>query len=224
MFIIFWVLLKKGQYYFANNISCWKNNFKTWCFSNRTIALMSVSRSNNICLVRTLRTSFPCDSINPMNDDSFVLSTFDHEDPVRTITVQGQEGHVQHAGLPDKTYKMEESQSTYIGTKNILVFTDRYNHTVYLCNIQSGSCQTVQSDKIKEPFGACPGNHGTVFVCSKNTNSVVQISPQGKIVMTHDVGMLNPNAVSLSRDGARLAVSNSVLGQMMKIKIFTVSI
>jgi len=184
---------------------------------------MSVSRSNNISLVRTLRTSFPCFSISPMDDDSFVVSTFDHKDSVRTITVHGQEGHIQHAGLPDKTYKVDESKSTYIGTKNILVFTDRYNHTVYLCNIQSGSCQTVQSDKIKEPMGACPGNHGTVFVCSVGTNSILQISPQGKVVMTHDVGMVNPYAVSLSRDGARLAVSNGVAGQMMKIKVFTVS-
>jgi len=184
---------------------------------------MSVSRSNNICLVRTLRTSFYCFSISPMDDDRFVTSTEDHPSPVRTITVQGQEGDVQHAGLPDKTYKGDESQSTYIGTKNILVFTERCNHTVYLCNIQSGSCHTVESDQIREPMGACPGNHGSVFVCSDKINSVVQISPQGNIVMTHDVGMVNPCAVTLSRDGARLAVSNDVYGQMMKIKIFTVS-
>ena len=183
---------------------------------------MSVSRTNNISLVRTLRTSFHCDSISPMGDNSFVLSTFYHPSPVCTITVHGQEGHVQHAGLPDKTYKNDESQCTYIGTKNILVFTDRYNHTVYLCNIQSGSCQTVQSDQIRKPFGACPGNHGTVFVCSPLTNSVVQISLQGRVVTTHDVGMKFPYAVSLSQDGARLAVSNNLHGQKM-IKIFTVS-
>ena len=184
---------------------------------------MSVSSTNNICLVRSLTTSFPCYSISPMNDDSFIVSTINHHDPVRTITVQGQEGDVQHSGLPDKTYKVDESKSTFIATKNILVFTDRCNHTVYLCNIQSGSCQTVQSDQIREPRGACPGNHDTVFVCSLGTNSILQISPQGKVVMTHDVGMVNPYAVSLSRDGARLAVSNDVAGQMMKIKVFTVS-
>jgi len=157
-----------------------------------------------------------------MSDDKFLVSTYRLEDPVRTITVQGQEGVVQHAGLPDKTYKVEESQSTYIGTKNILVFTERYNHTVYLCNIQSGSCQTVQSDQIRQPSGACPGNHGTVFVCSAKTNSIVQVSLQGRVVTTHDVGMKYPFAVSLSRDGARLAVSNSVVGQT-NIKVFNVS-
>jgi len=183
---------------------------------------MSVSSTNNICLVRTLTTSFYCWSISPMDDDSFIVSTINHHDPVRTITVQGQEGHVQHAGLPDKTYKVNDSQSTYDGSNKTIVFTDRNTHTVYLCNIQSGSCQTVQSDQIRGPRGVCPGNHGTVFVCSVWTNSIVQISPQGKVVMAQDVEMKFPWAVSLSRDGARLAVSNSVAGQR-NIKIFTVS-
>jgi len=183
---------------------------------------MSVSRTNNISLVRTLRPSFFCHSISPMDNDSFIVSTIDHEDPVRTITVHGQEGDVQHAGLPDKTYNVGESQCTYDGSKKTIVFTDRYTHTVYLCNIQSGSCQTVQSDQIREPRGACPGNHGTVLVCSDKTNSIVQVSLQDRVVTTHDVGMKYPYAVSLSRDGARLAVSNSVAGQK-NIKIFTVS-
>jgi len=192
------------------------------CFSDCTIALMSVSKSNNITLVRTLTTSFGCHSISPMDDDSFVLSTFDRHDPVRTITVQGQEGDVQHAGLPDKTYKVDESQCTYIKTHKTVVLTERYTHKVYLCNTESGTCQTVQCAQIREPCGACPGSHGTVFVCSQNTNSVVQISSQGKVVMTQDVGMKCPYAVSLSQDGARLAVSNCAKGQK-KIKIFTVS-
>jgi len=183
---------------------------------------MSVSRTNNISLVKTLTPSFVCFSIFPMEDERFLVSTVDHPRSVRTITVQGHEGEVQHAGLPDKTYKAADSMCTYIAEHKTLVFTDRQAHTVYMCNIESGRCQTVQSDKIKKPCGACPGNYGTVFVCSKDTNTLVQLSLRGEILMSHNVGMVFPLAVSLSTDGSRVAVSNCAKGQKM-IKVFQMS-
>jgi len=157
-----------------------------------------------------------------MDGDRFILSTVDHPRPVRTITVHGQEGDVHHAGLPDKTYKEGDSRCTYMESHKTMVFTDRYAHEVYLSNIENGRCHIVHSDKIRFPVGACPGIDGTVFVCSGETGTVVQLTTKGTVIASHDVGMAWPFAVSLSRDGTRLAVSNAVEDKM-KIKLFKVS-
>ena len=110
----------------------------------KAIALLSVSKSSNISLVRTLTTSFYCQAICPMDGDRFIINTINHPCPVRTITVQGQEGDVQHACLADKTYKLDESKCTYIEAHKTVVLTDRYDHTVYLSNIENGMCHIVQ--------------------------------------------------------------------------------
>jgi len=198
--------------------------YVTFCVhSNRSIALMSVSRTNNICLVRTLTTSFDCFTISPMDEEMFLVSTLDHPHPVRTITVHGKEGDVQHAGLPDKTHKLEWNMCTYVAEHKTLVLTDKEDNKVYLCNTESGRCETVQCDQIKAPKGACPGNQGTVFVASMKTHSIVELSVQGEVLASTDVGMKYPYAVCLSRDGKRMAISNCYNQENKKIKLFTLS-
>ena len=130
---------------------------------------------------------------------------------------------VQHAGLPDKTYKLNESMCTYMKSHKTVVLTDLYADEVYLSNIENGRCRIVHSDKIRSPKGACPGIDGTVFVCSGKTGTVVQLTTQGTVLASQDVSMEWPFAVSLSRDGTRLAVSNSEEGKKNKIKLFNVS-
>jgi len=158
-----------------------------------------------------------------MDGDRFILSTIDHPRPVRTITIHGQEGDVQHAGLPDKTYKLNESMCTYVESHKTVVFTDYNASEVYLSNIENGRCHIVHCDKIRSPKGACPGINGTVFVCSGGTGTVVQMTTQGTVLTSLDVSMEWPRVVSLSRDGTRLAVSNGVKDKMKKIKMFKVS-
>ena len=189
----------------------------------KSIALLSVSKSNNISLVRTLKLSFYCRSICPMDGDRFILGTVNHPRPVRTITVHGQEGDVQHVGLPDKTYELGYSRCTYVESHKTVVLTVRDDHEVYLSNIENGRCHIVHSDKIRQPLGACPGIDGTVFVCSGETGYVVQLTTQGTVLTTHDISMAWPFAVSLSRDGTRLVVSNSVEDEARQIKMFKIS-
>ena len=76
----------------------------------------------------------------------------------------------------------------------------------------------IKSDEIVTPRRVHAGPNGTVFVCSNATHAIVQISPRGDILMSHDVGMY-PYAVSLSGDGTRLVVANG----HCKIKLFRVS-
>jgi len=182
---------------------------------------MSVSDDSSITLLKTLPTSFCCDSISSMDTDTFIVSTYDQERPVRTIDIQGYEGDIQHKLLHDKTYGIDESACTYIPSTNTLVFSDCDQDTVYMCNLASGEGHTIKSDKIVSPRRVCAGPAGTVFVCSEGTNTIVQLSHDGEILMTHDIGML-PFAVSLNKDGTRLVVSNWTDGQDT-IKLFHLS-
>ena len=149
-----------------------------------------------------------------MDADTFIVSTFStyyDERPVRTIDIQGNEGDIQHKLLPDKAYGPFESACTYIPSTNTLVFSHWYQDTVYICNLTSGEGHVIKNDKKVSPRGVCAGPDDTVFVCSEGTDTLVQLSQDGEILMTHDVGMGvgmgRPHAVSLNTDGTRLVVT-----------------
>jgi len=181
-----------------------------------------VSKESNITLQRTLATSFECSTISPLDADTFVISTANHLRPVRTITIQGKKGDIQHRLLPDKTYTTKNSACTYLPSTKTLVFVDASQHTVYMCDITSRDGHVINNDNIRSPRGVCAGPAGTVFVCSSNTNSIVQLSRDGQVLMTYEAGMLYPRALSLSKDGTHLVVSNSHVDNF-KIKLFKIS-
>jgi len=168
-----------------------------------------VSQDNVITLQKTLTTSFYCGDISPLDTDTFVVSTLYNKPPGRTIDVHGNEGEIQHKLLPDKTYSSTwESACAYIPSTKTLVFTDRYQHTVYMCDLTSGEGRVIVNDQIRNPRRVCAGPAGTVFVCSKGTDSVVQLSPQGDVLASNRVDKVLPLAVNNAEDGTRLALSN----------------
>jgi len=193
-----------------------------YIFYRDSIALMSVSDDSSITLLKTLPTSFGCDNISPMDADTFMVSTYDHERPVRTIDLQGNEGDVQHKLLPDKAYTLDESACIYIPSTNTLVFSVWCQDTVFMCELTSGEGHVIKSDKIVEPAGVCAGPAGTVFICSRGTGALVQLSQDGEILMTHYVDMAWPYDVCLSGDGTHLVVSNWT-DEQNTIKLFHVS-
>jgi len=90
----------------------------------------------------------------------------------------------------------------------------------YMCDIKSGEGRVITNDKIREPRGMCASSNGCVFVCS-DSDSIVQLSLRGDVLMAHDVGMYRPCAISVSTDGSRLVVSNGAVGQS-KMKLFNI--
>ncbi|XP_052783082.1 uncharacterized protein LOC128219312 [Mya arenaria] len=185
----------------------------------RTVCLLTVGSDNTITLMKTLTTSTYCYSICPLNDRTFVVSTMDGPRPVRFIDVDGKESDVDNVKFPGKTYTLDESRCTNLPFRNSLVLTDRFAHTVYMYNTVSGKITEVKDDRIREPTGACVGPDDSVFVCSENTNSVIPISPDGYILTSCDVDMKFLCAVAVSRDGSRMAVTNSAKG-FKKLKLF----
>jgi len=104
-----------------------------------------------------------------------------------------------------------------------VVFVDRFAHSVHFYNLDNGTTTTVQNGDIREPMGVCGGGgRGSVFLCSTGTGSVVQMSARGELVKVHRVDMVYPRTVSVSVDGRRLVVANSVKNEVKTIKLFRV--
>jgi len=185
------------------------------------LSLLTVSDGNNISLVRTMNTSFNCFSISALETDSFLVSTFDHPQPIRAITVQGQEGDLQNANFPSTVYTLEGNKSTYITSTKTAIISDRKDDAIYMCSIENGHMKKIKDSAIREPRGVVGGPDGSVFVCCHVTHSVVRLSPRGDVLFTHDVRMKGPYAISVSRDGTRLVVSNNRV-KYGKIKLFKI--
>jgi len=77
---------------------------------------------------------------------------------------------------------------------------------MFVCDYVSGTCQEIKDKRIRSPRRICAGQHGSSFVCSTVTRAVVQLSPDGEVVTSHEFDML-PIAVSVSNDGTRMVVS-----------------
>jgi len=179
-----------------------------------------VDKDSVITLQKTLTTSFDCVSISPLDTDTFVVSTPYSKPPVRSIDVHGNEREIQHKLLPDKTYNnIWDSACDYIPQTKTLVFSDQYQHTVYMCDLTSGGGRVIVGDKIRRPRGVCAGPGGTVFVCSWDTDSVVQLSPQGDVVTSHSVDVRCPSVISVSKDHKYVVVCGYKWEQIKQFSI-----
>jgi len=126
-----------------------------------------------------------------MSTDTFLVGAYNHPRPVRTVTVQGQEGDVQHESLSDKTYKLDESWFTFVQHEKTVIITERLANKVLMFSLETGWATTVEDDVIVEPICVSGGGiQGSVFVCSLKTDSIVQLSGRGEVVKSHSVGMI----------------------------------
>ncbi|XP_052221773.1 uncharacterized protein LOC127838220 [Dreissena polymorpha] len=190
---------------------------------NDVVCLLSVSTDNTITLTRQIKTSSSFYSICCMSPYNMVVSTYDDPRPVRMISVDGVESDFDHfLTFPMKTYKVDESRCTYVQSKNTLVLTDRFAHTVYIYDTLKGTSRAVTNENIQEPRGACVGPGDTVLVCSKDKNSIVHLTIHGKILGTYPVDMKYPYSICMSKDGTKLVVSNNAICAK-KLQLYKIS-
>ncbi|XP_052763958.1 uncharacterized protein LOC128205934 [Mya arenaria] len=189
--------------------------------NDRTICLLTVGIDNTITPMKTLNMATYCDSICPLNNHTFVVSTCDDPLPAKMINVNGQRSDFENVRFPLKTYKIDESKCAYIPSRDLLVFTDRYANTVYTFNTVTGKITEITDSRIREPRGVSVGPDDSVYVCSENTNTIIKISPGGDILESYDVDMRYPRSVAVSRDGSRMAVTNIGIG-WTNLKLFRI--
>ncbi|KAH3809805.1 hypothetical protein DPMN_138185 [Dreissena polymorpha] len=106
-----------------------------------------------------------------------------------------------------------ESNCCYVQSKNTLVLTDRYAHTVYMYDTVEGTSRAITDQNIQEPRGCCVGPGDTVLVCSKNKNSIVHLTVDGDVLGTYPVDMEYLNSLCISKKASTLAVSNRLSGK-----------
>ncbi|KAH3870647.1 hypothetical protein DPMN_033835, partial [Dreissena polymorpha] len=187
------------------------------------VCLLSVSTDNTITLTRQIKTSSKFDSICCMSPSNMVVSTYHDPRPARMLSVDGVESDFDHfLTFPMKTYKVDESRCTYVQSKNTLVLTDRFAHTVYMYDTLKGTSRAVTNENIQEPCGACVGPGDSVLVCSMRKDSIVHLTINGKILGTYPVDMKCPYSICMSKDGTKLVVSNCAIG-VKKLHLYKIS-
>ncbi|XP_052214869.1 uncharacterized protein LOC127833573 isoform X2 [Dreissena polymorpha] len=187
------------------------------------VCFLSVSSDNVTVLTREINTSFYVHSIDYMSPSNMVVSTYDDPRPVRMISVDGVESEFYNVKFPeDKTYKKDQSMCMYVQSLNMLVLTDRFANTVHIYDTVKGTSRAVTDENIQQPRGACVGPGDTVLVCSTNKNSIVHLSSDGNILGTYPVDMTYPLSICVSKNGTRLAVSNSFIGKT-KLQLYKIS-
>jgi len=182
---------------------------------------MSVDGKSSITLMKTLQTSTEVRSICPYDVNRFIVGTVGDRRHARVIGLNGQESDIHSLTFPDKTYDAGASRCTYIPSDGVLAVTDYREHTVQLYQIGPGTSRTVKDDRIQNPVGIC-GARGRVYVASRGTDRVVEMTVQGEIVKCHDDGMVWPSNISVTQDGGHMVVANNVFGKDTIIKLFKI--
>ena len=170
---------------------------------------MSVDGKSSITLMKTLQTSTEVYSICPYDVNRFIVGTVGDRRHARMIGLNGQESDIHSLTFPDKTYDAGDCHCTYLPSDGVVAVTDNWENTVQLYQIGPGTSRTVEDDRIQHIAGIC-GAQGRVFVASRDTRTVVEMTVQGEIVKCHDVGMMWQRTISVTQDGGHVVVANNI--------------
>ncbi|XP_053391457.1 uncharacterized protein LOC128554234 [Mercenaria mercenaria] len=184
------------------------------------IDFLHVSKSNEITLIRTCKVTTRYGSICQKDGKNFVVGTIDDTRHFRIVSQSGEEKDFS-IDFQNKKYALDTSACTYIRDRDKVALTDRYNHTVFIYDTKTNTKVDVKDDQIRQPICVAVGPFNCIFVCSNGTDSIVQISPLGKIVASHKIDMRYPYSICFSKDKTRLAISNSTKEEI-KLQLFKV--
>ncbi|KAL4216702.1 hypothetical protein ACF0H5_024425 [Mactra antiquata] len=172
---------------------------------------LNVSKTNKLRVKRTCKMNASYYSISMMNNDNFVVSTVDHIKPFRIVSMSGDESEF-NIKTSSKKYPVSTNYCTFICDREILVQTDTEEDKIYIYNIESGENVMVQDKLVKSPCDVAVGPYDHVFVGSESTKCLVEITPGGRVLSSHQVDMYAPRYIAISKDKKLLAVSNARIG------------
>ncbi|KAL4216706.1 hypothetical protein ACF0H5_024429 [Mactra antiquata] len=181
---------------------------------------LNVSKTNAISLNRTGEVNAMYSSISMMNNEHFVVSTVDHIKPFRIVSRSGDETDF-NINTPSKKYSIDTNHCTYIPGLNKVLQTDTEEDKIYIYNIESGENVVVTDQLVKSPCDVAVGPYCHVFVVSEDTNCLVEITPGGRVLSSHQVDMKRPRYIAVSKDKKLLAVSNAAKGAV-KLSLYKI--
>ncbi|KAL4216676.1 hypothetical protein ACF0H5_024399 [Mactra antiquata] len=188
--------------------------------TNYTLDFLHVSKTNKLTVKRTCKMNAQYYSISMMNNDNFVVSTVDHIKPFRIVSISGDESEF-NIKTPSKKYPLGTNYCTFICDREILVQTDREEDKIYIYNIEYGENVVAKGELVKSPCGVAVGPYDHVFVGSESTKCLVEITPGGRVLSSHQVDMWYPRYIAISKDNKLLAVSNAAIGAK-KISLYKI--
>ncbi|KAL4224300.1 hypothetical protein ACF0H5_017755 [Mactra antiquata] len=175
---------------------------------NNRLDFLNVSKTNKVTFKRSCEMNAQYDSISMMNNENFVVSTIDHIKPFRIVSMSGDETDI-NIKTSSKKYPVGTNYCTYICGRSIIVQADRDEDKIYIYNIESGDNVVVKDELVKSPCGLAVGPYDHVFVGSNSTKCLVEITPGGRVLSSHQVDMMSPRYIAISKDKKLLAVSNT---------------
>jgi len=181
-----------------------------------------VTADSIITLLKTVDTHHVCHSITYLDNDRFLVDTYDSSPPLFMVDVDGEEHFEEDfecVGLNDDT---SIEGLAFNPTTKMVLLTDSTASRVHMYTVDTEACKTLSDIRFMSPEGICFAPGGHIFVCDRISESVIQLSPHGDIVMVHDVGMSGPRAISVSRDGQYMAVSNNYIFYNEMVKLFEI--
>lgn len=163
------------------DIAVLSNNQVAITSCGKTISINKIKQNETVIRTQNLVRKEKHFSVTALKNQTLVASTYECEYPATMFSLTGEKTDFD---IPFKTraYKFNESKSTYIESLNMLVVTDRFAHKCYIWNAKYKISAVVEDEQLREPKGVCATTYGLIFVCSSGTNSIVQISPQGKVL------------------------------------------
>ncbi|KAL4216717.1 Transcription intermediary factor 1-alpha [Mactra antiquata] len=182
---------------------------------------LNVSKTNEITVNRTCEMNAKYYSISMMNNDNFVVSTIDHIKPFRIVSMSGHETDI-NIKTSSKKYPLGTNYCTFICDREIFVQTDTGEDKIYIYNIESGENVMVKDELVKSPCGVAVGPHDHVFVGSESTKCLVEITPGGRVLSSHQVDMKYPRYIAISKNKKLLAVSNAYPGAL-KLSLYKIA-
>ncbi|XP_060592138.1 uncharacterized protein LOC132746877 [Ruditapes philippinarum] len=172
----------------------------------KMIIVLHISITNKISQVRNFEIDLPCYTICMIDDGHFLVGTFNATKPACIVSLAGV---VEDINLPRKEYGFNDCFCTFLRDSNKLVFSQRHKNTVTIYDIATRKNVTVKDDKIKEPRGVAVGPFDCIFLCSRLTQSIVQISPDGCIITSFKIDNIWPYMICFSKNKSTLAISNN---------------
>ena len=114
----------------------------------------------------------------------------------------------------------EHDYITVDNNRSRIYFTQRNQpHTLRCISLGGAPTFAYTDDQLKGTAGVALDRDGNVYVCGSYSNNVHQISPDGVLIRTIDVGMKNPYCICFNNTGDHMAVVNNIDGKIRQLSV-----
>ncbi|XP_053404616.1 uncharacterized protein LOC128558652 [Mercenaria mercenaria] len=166
-----------------------------------------VDADDNLILVQTTKLTMRCDSLSPIDNNSYFVGLFGGKNPLGVVFCNGDEKDVSIA-LPMKQYTAENTKCVFDSQSGKMAISDKNMDTIHIFDTRSNTKTSFRCEGILQPRGMAYGADDTLFVCSGGTDSIVHVTTEGRVLTTHKLNISHPYSICVSRDKTHLAVAN----------------